>query len=126
MPENQRWTYFLAMKLHGVKSKPYLSQVLALSHSIAELYGRIYSHLLGTDVKSKGFMSQYDERKDLIESLDIPVAIVSDFCKQAESKGKDGIWYLTDRRKCRIIQQEVSRNNSEGCIPPIGKLSCDI
>ena len=105
MPENQRWTYFLAMKLHGVKSKPYLSQVLALSHSIAELYGRIYSHLLGTDVKSKGFMSQYDERKDLIESLDIPVAIVSDFCKQAESKGKDGIWYLTD---CTQQEKELA------------------
>ena len=105
MSENQRWSFFLAMKLYGVKSKPYLSQVLALSHSVAELYGRIYSHLLGTDVKSKGFMSQYEERKDLIESLDIPITIVSDFCKQAESKGRDGIWYLTD---CTQQEKELA------------------
>lgn len=105
MSENQRWAFFIAMKLHGVKSKPYLSQVLALSHSVAELYGRIYSQLLDTDVKSKSFKSQYEERKDLVKNLNIPISIVSDFCKQAESKGRDGILYLTD---CTQQEKELA------------------
>lgn len=104
MSANQCWAFFLAMKLHGVKSRPYLSQVLGLSDSLNDLFERLYTQLLNTDCGKKGFKELYSERKNIIESLEIPMSIVSDFCKQAEAKGKKGIYYLTD---CTRLEKEL-------------------
>lgn len=99
MTGNQQWAFFIAMKQHGVKSRPYLSQVLALSSTVSEMYENAYSLLLATDCKSKNFGMLYKERRLLLESLNVPIAVVSDFCKQVEARGETGIYYLTNCTK---------------------------
>ena len=91
-----RWQYFLALKYYGVGGDKYLSSVLNESNSVNVFVKKLFTAILDFNHKQKGFEDIYINRRALLKGLDGFVAELSSFCKQAETKGADGLYYLTD------------------------------
>ena len=95
-PENEQWAYFIALKCNGVQNNEYLSNVVGKSSCLPDLWDNIYCLILKTDVKSKSFRKRYNERKEILSKIEIPINIRANFCKQVLQKKENAIYYLTD------------------------------
>ena len=98
-----QWVYFLALKYYGVGDNKYLARVLNESSTIEDFIKNLYCYILVFDYNQIDFKDYYSLRKQCLQSQDF-VAELSSFCKQVESKGLPGIYYLTDNTK---IEKEL-------------------
>ena len=94
--ENQRWLYYIALKLFGAPNNVCLNAAASETNQEKDLVKSIYRSILGLDHSSKRFWEYYRLRKMLLKQLGNPIEEVSDFCKLLTIKGKDALYYLTD------------------------------
>lgn len=94
--DNQKWFYFISLKLYGSKNNWVLSSAVRKATTHKDFIREIYRSLLELEPKNKKFSEYYSQRKMLLNQLNNPIAEVVDFCKMVVIKGSDAIYYLTD------------------------------
>ena len=94
--ENQRWLYFIALKLFGAPNNVCLNSAASQTDQEKDLVKSIYRSILGLDRSSKHFWEFYRLRKMLLKQAGNPIEEVSDYCRLITIKGKDALYYLTD------------------------------
>lgn len=109
-----KWVYFLAMKYYGVGGEKYLTGVLNTSESLDSFAVNLYESILGYDYKHKDYAEIYNTRKEYLKGLK-NISELSSFCKKAESKGKEGLYYLTDNtlQEKELIIEMIVRHEKE-------------
>ncbi len=104
----QQWAYFIALCTCGAANSDYLSRVLGKSHTQASFLDNLYTTILEIPIKSKAFSALYKERKQILKSIQFPIDVISNFCKQVSAKKENALFYLTDatvQEKELIIDQ---------------------
>lgn len=94
--QNEQWCYFLAMKCFGIQANEYLAKVVNKARTFEEFWDCLYALILDVDCSKNIYLSLYKERKDILNKVNVPIAIRSTFCKQVLSKKEKAIFYLTD------------------------------
>ena len=95
----KRWTYFLALRINGVKGNDYLAHVVSKSQTYNEFIVNSFSALLDFRVEDKNFKHLYGERKLIISKMKEYTDELDCFCKQVYEKQEDAIHYLTDNTR---------------------------
>ncbi len=100
---NQKWMYFLALRCYGVPKNAYLDMAVKRSETVDQLIPNVYNTLLDISFTEADFGTYYQKRKALLKRLgEQPMRYISDYCQWSRSKGKDAIYYLTDRTETEI------------------------
>lgn len=117
----ERWLYFIALKVKKTNSN-YINGAIAKSADIDEFVRAIFRDILVLNPVDAKFSDVYRERKDLTRALSGDLDEVHDFCKYAEIKDADKIYYLTDNtevEKAQIIEAISKHKYLEGQIMTI-------
>lgn len=93
---NERWLYFIALKLYGSRNNWVLGVAARGASSYKNFVKQIYRSILNVAPDDKNFAEYYRQRKVLISQLDNPMEETADFCKVVAIKKADAINYLTD------------------------------
>ena len=101
---NEQWCYFIAMKYFGVQHNDYLQKVVEKSATVDEFWDNLYCTILHFDCNKSIFKSLYNERKDVLNKIEVPISVRATFCKQVLSKNEKALFYLTD---CSIQEKEL-------------------
>lgn len=92
----QRWLYFIALKLHGTENNCCINQALEKATNMDVFVKELFRGILNFEPTNSKFNKLYDERKELLKVLKDSIDYVVDFCQFAEIKGANIIYYLTD------------------------------
>lgn len=90
----EKWLYFLALKLYGANQNDYLAYAIRQSDTTEAFIKAVYRGILDKTPTDKDFGVFYAQRKTLVKGLDESLAI--DYCNYAKQKGTSRICYLTD------------------------------
>lgn len=94
--EESDWLYFIALKMLGAKNRKYLQSVLNHSDSFERVKQNVVRDILDFEPDAADYWDIYNERKELMQSLDIPEQWIIDYCKIVPVKHEKTIFYLTD------------------------------
>lgn len=95
----KRWTYFLALRINGVKGNDYLSYVVAKSQTYKEFVAKMFDALLDFRVEDNRFRNLYKERKLIVSKMADYTDELDCFCKQVYEMQDKAICYLTDNTR---------------------------
>lgn len=109
--DNEKWLYFIALKLYGAKNNQYLNSALEEANSVKSLVRCIFRSILSVDWNAADFRKKYLERKMLLSCFGNPDDEVLDYCAIVKSKGKYASYYLTDstRMEKELIFEMLDR-----------------
>ena len=93
---NEKWLFFIALKMYGSKNNTYLDLVAKSCTSFLKFERQVYRNILSINYNDSDFTTLYKQRKILLNDLKNPNEEVIDFCKVIAQKGKNAIYYLTD------------------------------
>ena len=96
LSENEKWLYFIALKLFGCEEDDYLNYVIKKTNLVEEFIPNIYKAILDFSVNNEKFKKYYVGRKNLICNLPKENSEISEFCKLLKGYKKNAIYYLTD------------------------------
>jgi hypothetical protein len=102
--DKTKWLYFIGLKLFGVKEDIYLKKVIAWSDKPSDFTTALFRVILQFDRSDSYFTTLYDRRKVILSCFTDNINEITEYCKIVETKGKDGIYYLTD-----LSQQEKEK-----------------
>lgn len=94
--ENQKWMYFLSLKLFGAPNSWCLNTAAESSSCPDDIIKEIYQGILQLSHSDEKFWDCYNERKYILSIAGKSDLEISDYCDWVLSKGKDAIYYLTD------------------------------
>ena len=94
--ENDRWLYFISLKLFGVSNSWCLNTSAELASSPDDIIKGIYQGIFQLNQVDETFWECYSERKHLIQLIGKSDLQISDYCDWVWCKGKNAIYYLTD------------------------------
>ncbi|MGE4300415.1 MAG: BREX-4 system phosphatase PglZ [Victivallaceae bacterium] len=94
--EFHRWLYFVTLKINTKNELGYLFRAATYTEAPNRLVRSIYRELLKISHSDKAFNRDYQERKNLLASLENPDDEVADFCLYVDCRGRDAIYYLTN------------------------------
>lgn len=95
----KRWTYFLALRINGVKGNDYLSYVVSKSQTYKEFIANMFEALLDFRVEDNDFRKLYKERKLIVSKMGDCTDELDCFCKRVYEKQDKAICYLTDNTR---------------------------
>lgn len=96
----EKWLYFLAGKLaHGDVRSWSLAAAFAKAGRAADIPQALYDSLLSLAPTAADFWEKYKERRQRIGELAEPDALASSYMNLVAAKGRDGLYYLSDRTK---------------------------
>ena len=101
---NQRWMYFVMLKLYGSPNSWCLSVASKMSNSVDELIRCIFRSILSLNCDDNDYRDKYLERKNIINFLGNPIDEIIDYCGMVKSKGQYALYYLTDNSR---IEKEL-------------------
>lgn len=93
--QNQRWLYFIGLKLRGCNNG-YLTEVVNKALSAGEFERCVYRVIADTPWHNEEFARKYRQRKRLLNSMGNPERECNDFCKWIMQKEANALYYLTD------------------------------
>lgn len=105
--ENKQWLLFIGIKIYG-SPNTYLQNAAQKANTLQEFVRKVYRDILNINPLSNGFNNVYYQRKELVKKINSFDEIIS-FCKFADIKGKEKIYYLTDTN-------EIERNETITCL----------
>ena len=94
--DEQRWLYFLALKLAGHHDTWCIQDAVRDLHDHRKLVRGIYRSLLALSPEQQDFWDCYEERKRVLLDLGHPEGEAADFCNMVDSKQEQALCYLTD------------------------------
>ena len=92
----EKWTFYQALRYFGVGNDRYMNAVMSEATCFDVFIKRIFTTILEIDINKEDFNEIYQNRKKYISGLDQYASELNSFCKQVESKGVKGLYYLTD------------------------------
>ncbi len=92
----KKWLYFTGLKIFGAKSNYYLDTVIKAANTEKELVRCVFRKIMDIEYDNERFADVYNQRKELLNSLDNPIEEVIDYCKIIRQKESYAIYYLTD------------------------------
>lgn len=92
----KRWAYFLALRIHGVKSNGYLSSVVLKVNTFDDFIDAIFCHILSYKPEDASFIALYKERRNVLIQMQEYSNQLTNFCKKIYTKGGAALHYLTD------------------------------
>lgn len=109
LTNNNRWLFFIALKLYGAKNNAYLGEVAREVERSDKLVHAVYRTILSMDYSAIDYPQRYDERKRILKYIEDNRNHneVMEYCKVVLSKGKSALWYLTDQteeEKKKVIE----------------------
>ena len=96
LSENEKWLYFIALKLYGAKNNWCLTTAAKNADNINAFIRHIYRGILEKSVDEKDFWECYASRKTVLRELGDSGAELTAYCKIVFSKGMNAVCYLTD------------------------------
>ncbi|MFI3253818.1 MAG: BREX-4 system phosphatase PglZ [Eubacteriales bacterium] len=105
--DQERWLYFIALKLYGGGANWCLQQGIDSSTGVDTFLRQIYRSTLDLAPESSEFWVCYQERKNLLSSFGDAEEEVSDFLQILKSKEDKSIYYLTD--STQLEKEEILR-----------------
>ena len=100
--DNERWMYFISLKLFSEKNGMYLSAVAKNTDYFENIEKELYQKILDFPYSNNNFWKCYNERRLLINYIGISDIQVANYCDWVVSKGKNAIYYLSDMTKREI------------------------
>lgn len=97
--KNDKWFYFIALKLYGAKNHWCLNKVSRIICNSDSLLRTVYRSILDEPYNDEKFWDKYNSRKDLVMSFGENAKEANDYCQMVRSKGDKFIYYLTDNTK---------------------------
>ena len=94
--DNQKWLYFLALKLTNHHDTWCLQEAVCDLHDYRKLARGIYRSLLRLSPEHRDFWNRYEERKRVLQALGHLEDEAADFCNMVDSKQEQALYYLTD------------------------------
>lgn len=96
-PSDKRFLCFICLKVFHGTGDDYLSYCLINSRTDTEFEDRLYTAILDIAHDDKHFFSMVRERQSILSALDENGTKLKDYCVRATIKGKDILWYITDK-----------------------------
>lgn len=93
---NKKWLYYLGLQLFGAKGNLYLSDVIKNCTKYSDFSRMIFRQILAYSHTGANYQTLYQQRRLLLPIFSEQHSVVIDYCKVAQSKGKDTIFYLSD------------------------------
>lgn len=97
--ENEKWLYFIALKLFGAKNNACLTVASNNAQTYSQLIRELFRSILEKNITDKDFNEFYKQRKALLIAFGNPLDEVVDFCKVVLQKEEKAIYYLTDNTR---------------------------
>lgn len=94
--EESDWLYFIALQMLGAKNCEYLQCVLNNSNSLESMKQHVVRDILELAPDMQTYWNRYNERKQLLQDMDILEQYIPDFCNIVPIKREKAIFYLTD------------------------------
>ncbi|MCC8154045.1 MAG: BREX-4 system phosphatase PglZ [Tannerellaceae bacterium] len=94
-----KWTYFLALRIHGAKGNNYLSKVIQQAETYDKFITGIFCSILQVNSKDANFVPLYEQRKNMLAQMIEYTDELSSFYKQVLGKESQALHYLTDLTK---------------------------
>lgn len=92
----KKWLYFIHAKTSINNKNRVLAEAAYNATSIENFINNLLRNILNISPNAKTFKWAYGARKELLKNSGISENYVINFCKYAEIKGNDKIYYLTD------------------------------
>lgn len=96
LSENDKWLFFIALKLFGAGEDDYLNYVINKTSKIEEFIPNIYKSIIDFSPDDNKFKNYYISRKNFLSNLPKENSEIDEFCKILKGYKKNGIYYLTD------------------------------
>jgi hypothetical protein len=118
MQKEQRWLYFIGLKLYGVKNNLCLGNAAINANSRHDMVTNIYRGILSISPKEADFWEFYNSRKTVLKQIGNPSAELVKFCKLVVAKEENEIYYLTDntekeREEIFAYLERYGRDNNQ-------------
>lgn len=94
--EESDWLYFIALQMLEAKNCEYLQCVLNNSDSLESMKQHVVRDILELESDMQTYWNRYNERKQLLQDMDIFEQYIPDFCNMVLIKREKAIFYLTD------------------------------
>ncbi len=94
--ENRKWLFFIALKLVGAMSEPYLNGALLNAGCFQDVITNLYRGILELRPYDGKFWECYRQRKKLLAYFKDFADSAADFCKMVQYKEKEALYYVTD------------------------------
>lgn len=94
---DKAFPYFIYLKVLYGKGDNYFSYCLQKSKTIDELENKIYMCILDISKEDKRFSTWIHQRRYILSILNMNRGIMKNFCELATMKGRDILWYITDK-----------------------------
>lgn len=99
-----RWMFFIALKLYGVSNNWCLKYASENSKTYDDVVRQVYRSILSIGHDDSEYWNKYEIRKALLNSLGHVEEDDLDYCAMVKSKGRNGLYYLTDSTR---IEKEM-------------------
>jgi len=96
LDSNQKWLYFIGLKLNGAGENRCLNEAVKKSDSCSQMLRNIYRNILVKNHTDKDFPARYAERKKLISDFGVSEEEISDYLQVLKIKEGKALYYLTD------------------------------
>lgn len=93
---NEKWLYFVALKLYGAKTNWCLRVSAEKADGLQNFIHQLFMCLLDKNATDKDFWAYYDARKNIVAQLTDAGAELNLYCSLVFAKGVDALCYLTD------------------------------
>lgn len=93
---DQKWLYFIALKLFGTKNNWCLTVAAQKANGINDFKKQVYRCILDKSTDDNDFWKCYASRKIVLQQMGNPSSELTSYCKVVFSKGNNTICYLTD------------------------------
>lgn len=110
----EKWTLYQALRFFGVGNDRYMNAVMSEATNFDAFIKRLYNTIFEFDITEEEYDEIYQNRKKYVYGLDQYALELNSFCKQVESKGVKGLFFLTDntqQEKELIIKLIVEYEN---------------
>lgn len=93
---NKKWLYFIGMQLFGAKGNQYLCDVIKNCSDFSVFSKMVFRQILSYVHTDSNFSTLYQQRRAILPFFSEQHSVVADYCKVAQSKGKNTLYYLSD------------------------------
>ena len=95
--ENNKWLFWLALKVFGENTNEYLTIVLNNCTDYQDFEKHLYLDMADIEITAPNFEKLYMERKNLIKELRTQnFSLINEYCNKLGKYEKNAIFYLTD------------------------------
>ena len=112
--DKKRWLLFIAMKVFPDTKNVIIKNMITSAGSHMSVQRAIIREILNYSHNDLKFKDIYSQWRSLRFRLNIPIEEVGDYCEYIDQKGKDALYYITEKEKAiKLIGKYQSELSDE-------------